>query len=145
MQSTKNTLLPDWTIWKQLWVDGVLSIYIHFQSSSYFWKFHNTFYWFNYPNSIQTFFQPIIHTFLESLFFNPCTAVASLFEDLNPIQYWLKSTKDDKIWQLGPHPFSYYEALHRLEHTLDPKKAIFQGHCSNKLDVKLSFVYYIIV
>ena len=40
---------------------------------------------------------------------------------------------------------SDHEALHRLEHTLNPKKAKFQGHCSNKLDVKLSFVYYIIV
>ena len=40
---------------------------------------------------------------------------------------------------------SDYKALHRLEHVLDPKQAIFQGHCSNKLDVKWSSVFYIIV
>ena len=35
--------------------------------------------------------------------------------------------------------------LNYWNHTSDPKKAKFQGHSSNKLDVKLSFVYYIIV
>ena len=30
-----------------------------------------------------------------------------------------------------------YKVLHQLEHTSDPKKAVFQGHCLNKLDVKL--------
>ena len=33
---------------------------------------------------------------------------------------------------------AWYEALHRLEHTSDPEKTKLQGHCSKKLDVKLS-------
>ena len=38
-----------------------------------------------------------------------------------------------------------YEALHRLDYTSDTKESISQGHCSNKLNIKLSFVYYIIL
>ena len=38
-----------------------------------------------------------------------------------------------------------YEALHCLDYNSDPKETISQGHCSNKLDIKLSFVYYIIM
>ena len=37
------------------------------------------------------------------------------------------------------------DALQDQGHKLIPKKAVFQGHCSNKLDVTFLFVYYIIV
>ena len=40
---------------------------------------------------------------------------------------------------------SCYEALHRLDYNSDPKETISQGHGSNKLDIKLSFVYYILL
>ena len=38
-----------------------------------------------------------------------------------------------------------YEALHRLEYTSDPKETISQVYYSNKLELKLSFVYYIFI
>ena len=28
---------------------------------------------------------------------------------------------------------------------MDTKKTIFQGHCRNKIDIELSYVYYVIV
>ena len=59
-----------------------------------------------------------------------------------------------KFWHFGFQPTQKssmrgqnlaYEALHRLDYTLDPKETISQDHCLNKLDIKLSFVYYIIL
>ena len=53
-----------------------------------------------------------------------------------------KIKKARKYGRPKPNP---YEALHRLDYTSDPKKTLSQGHCSKKLDIKLTFVYHIIL